>query len=136
MQKFKNVDELVNTVKPVNPVYCIRPDCIKSACRWFKDNFPGNILYAVKTNPNEKVIKYIGESGISRFDVASINEIKLIKKLLPKSRAYYMNTIKNREHIKEASQSLKIDLNLKFSVFFEKQVYNWRDKITLGVSKK
>ena len=25
---------------------------------------------------NEKVIKYIGESGISRFDVASINEIK------------------------------------------------------------
>ena len=102
MQKFKTVDELVNTVKPVNPVYCIRPDCIKSACRWFKDNFPGNILYAVKTNPNEKVIKYIGESGISRFDVASINEIKLIKKLLPKSRAYYMNTIKNREHIKEA----------------------------------
>ena len=55
-----------------------------------------------KTNPNEKVIKHIGESGINRFDVASINEIKLIKKIFPKARAYYMNTVKSREHIKEA----------------------------------
>jgi ornithine decarboxylase len=102
MQKFNSVDELVNSVRPVDPIYCIRPNSIKSACGWFKDNFPGNILYAVKTNPNEKVIKYISESGISRFDVASINEIKLIKKILPKARAYYMNTVKSRNHIKEA----------------------------------
>ena len=79
MQKFNSVDELVNTIRPVDPIYCIRPNSIKSACNWFKSNFPGQILYAVKTNPNEKVIKHIGESGINRFDVASINEIKLIK---------------------------------------------------------
>ena len=102
MQKFNSVDELVNTIRPVDPIYCIRPNSIKSACSWFKSNFPGKILYAVKTNPNEKVIKYIGESGINRFDVASINEIKLIKKILPKARVYYMNTVKSREHIQEA----------------------------------
>ena len=79
MQKFNSVDELVNTVQPVDPIYCIRPNSIKSACSWFKGNFPGQVLYAVKTNPNEKVIKYIRESGIDRFDVASINEIKLIR---------------------------------------------------------
>ena len=84
MQKFNSVDELVNTIRPVDPVYCIRPNSIKSACSWFKQNFPGQILYAVKTNPNEKVIKFIGESGIEKFDVASINEIKLIKKYYPK----------------------------------------------------
>ena len=102
MQKFNSVDELVNTIRPVDPVYCIRPNSIKSACAWFKSNFPGKILYAVKTNPNEEVIKRIGDSGINQFDVASINEIKLIKKVFPKARAYYMNTVKNREHIKEA----------------------------------
>jgi len=102
MQKFNSVDELVNAIKPIDPIYCIRPNSIKLACSWFKNNFPGKILYAVKTNPNEKVIKYIGESGIKHFDVASINEIKLIKKILPESKAYYMNTIKSREHIKEA----------------------------------
>jgi ornithine decarboxylase len=102
MHKFNSVDELVNTIRPVDPVYCIRPNSIKSACGWFKSNFPGKILYAVKTNPNEEVIKHIGDSGINQFDVASINEIKLIKKIFPKARAYYMNTVKNREHIKEA----------------------------------
>ena len=86
MQKFNSVDELVNTIRPVDPIYCIRPNSIKSACSWFKSNFPRKILYAVKTNPNEKVIKCIGESGIDQFDVASINEIKLIKKIFPKAR--------------------------------------------------
>ena len=102
MQKFNSVDELVSSVRPVDPIYCIRPNSIKTACSWFKNNFPGKILYAVKTNPNEKIIKYIGENGINRFDVASINEIKLIRKILPEARAYYMNTVKSREHIREA----------------------------------
>jgi len=102
MQKFNSVDELVNTIRPVDPVYCIRPNSIKSACGWFKNNFPGTILYAVKTNPNKEVIKHIGQSGINKFDVASISEIKLIKKIFPKARVYYMNTVKSREHIKEA----------------------------------
>jgi len=102
MQKFNSVDELVNTIRPVDPVYCIRPNSIKSACSWFQKNFPGKTLYAVKTNPNEEVIKHIGENGINNFDVASINEIKLIKKLFPKANIYYMNTVKSREHIREA----------------------------------
>ena len=102
MQKFNSVDDLVNTIRPVDPIYCIRPNSVKSACSWFKNNFPGKILYAVKTNPNEKVIKYINESGINQFDVASINEIKLIRKIFPKAHAYYMNTVKSREHIQEA----------------------------------
>ena len=108
MQKFNSVDELVNTIRPVEPIYCIRPNSIKTACSWFKSNFNGKILYAVKTNPNEKVIKYIGENGITNFDVASINEIKLIKKIFPEAKAYYMNTIKNREHIREAYFNYKI----------------------------
>ena len=102
MQKFNSVDELVNRILPEEPVYCIRPNSIKLACEWFKEKFPGNVLYAVKTNPNENVIKCIGESGINKFDVASINEIKLIKKNFPKAQAFYMNTVKSRKHIKEA----------------------------------
>jgi ornithine decarboxylase len=102
MQKFNSVDDLVNTIRPVDPVYCIKPNSIKTACSWFKKNFPGKVLYAVKTNPNEKVIKYIGDNGIDNFDAASLNEIKLIKKLFPKAKTYFMNAVKNRDHIKEA----------------------------------
>ena len=55
MQKFSSVDELVRNIQPVDPVYCIRPESIKTACSWFKKNFPGKILYAVKTTPHENL---------------------------------------------------------------------------------
>ena len=34
MQKFSNVNELVNKLKPENPVYCIRPESIKEGSRF------------------------------------------------------------------------------------------------------
>ena len=102
MRKFKDVDELVNELKPDYPVYCIRHDSIKKSTKFFKDNFPGKVLYAVKTNPNEKVIKQIISNGIENFDVASLNEIKLIKKIKSNSNLYFMHTVKSKESISSA----------------------------------
>ena len=102
MQKFKSVDEVVSGLKPVNPIYCIRKNSINTACNWFNKNFPGKVLYAVKTNPHEEVIKEIKNGGIDKFDIASIEEIKIIKKIIPDAECFYMNTIKSREHIREA----------------------------------
>ena len=102
MQKFKSVDELVNRLKPSEPVYCIRTSSIRTASSYFQKNFPGRVLYAVKTNPHSKVLKTIIDSGITNFDVASIKEIETIKKISSKANCYYMNTIKNRNHITEA----------------------------------
>ena len=102
MRKFESVDEIVNELKPVNPIYCIRKNSINTACNWFNKNFPGKVLYAVKTNPHEEVIKEIKNGGIDKFDIASIEEIKIIKKIVPDAECFYMNTIKSREHIREA----------------------------------
>ena len=102
MRKFKNVDELVDVLKPDYPVYCIRLESIKKSTKFFKDNFPGKVLYAVKSNPNEKIIKQIISNGIKDFDVASLNEIKLIKKIKPEANLYFMHTIKNKESVSSA----------------------------------
>ena len=102
MRKFKDVDELVDALKPDYPVYCIRPESIKKSTKFFKDNFQGKVLYAVKTNPNEKIIKQIISNGIEDFDVASLNEIKLIKKIKPEANLYFMHTIKSKESISSA----------------------------------
>ena len=102
MRKFKDVNELVNELKPDNPVYCIRPKSIKKSTKFFKDNFPGKVLYAVKTNPNERVIKQIISNGIQDFDVASLNEIKLIKKIKSDANLYFMHTVKSKESIASA----------------------------------
>ena len=108
MQKFTDVNELVNTLKPDNPVYCIRPESIKTSTQFFKNNFPGKVLYAVKTNPNKEVLKYILNNGIANFDAASVNEIKLIKSLDSKAHIYFMHTVKNRNDITEAYFNLGI----------------------------
>ena len=102
MRKFKSVNELVNTLKPDYPVYCIRPDEIKKSVNFFTENFPGKILYAVKTNPHEKILKKIITNGINDFDVASLKEIKLIKKINPKANLHFMHTIKSKESIASA----------------------------------
>ena len=108
MQKFTDVNELVNTLKPDNPVYCIRPESIKTSTQFFKNNFPGKVLYAVKTNPNKEVLKHILNNGITNFDAASVNEIKLIKSLDSKAHIYFMHTVKNRNDIAEAYFNLGI----------------------------
>ena len=102
MQKFKSVEELINQLKPEQPVYCIRRNSIQTAVHHFKKHFPGNILYAVKTNSHPEVIETIIKSGIDQFDVASINEIKLVKQFSSTVKCSYMHTVKSRESIAEA----------------------------------
>jgi ornithine decarboxylase len=102
MQKFKTVDELINQLKPEQPVYCIRKKSIQLASTYFRNKFPGKVLYAVKTNPHPEVLKTIVESGIDNFDVASIKEIKDIRAINPNAMCSYMHTVKSRESIKEA----------------------------------
>ena len=102
MQKFKTVDEIVSQLKPERPIYCIRKKSIQVASRTFQNKFPGTILYAVKTNPHPEVLKTIIQSGINNFDVASIKEIKDIRKMSPKAKCSFMHTVKSRESIKEA----------------------------------
>ena len=96
MKKFKSVDELVSQLQPDKAIYCIRKQSIQLASKFFQKKFPGEILYAVKTNPNEEVLKTIIQSGIKKFDVASVEEIKTIKKIDPNLNCSYMHTVKSR----------------------------------------
>ena len=102
MQKFKTVDELVRQLKPEKPVYCIRKHSIQTASNFFQNKFPGRVLYAVKTNPHSEILKTIVDSGIKDFDVASLEEIKSVRKIKPNAKCYFMHTVKSRESIKEA----------------------------------
>ena len=102
MQKFKTVEKLVNQLKPNDPVYCIRKKSIQLASRFFQNKFPGDVLYAVKTNSNPLVLKTIIESGIKNFDVASINEIRTIRNISELVKCSFMHTVKSRESIRDA----------------------------------
>tara|TARA_B100000035_G_scaffold212401_1_gene182023 strand:- start:4394 stop:5593 length:1200 start_codon:yes stop_codon:yes gene_type:complete len=102
MQKFKSVVELVNQLKPEKPIYCIRKHSVTRASKFFQNNFPGDILYAVKTNPHPEIIKSLIESGIDQFDIASIEEIKQVRKFSSSAKCSFMHTVKSPESIKKA----------------------------------
>ena len=102
MQKFKSVENLINQLKPEKPVYCIRKKSVTTAAKYFKKKFPGEILYAVKTNPHPLIIQALINAGIEQFDVASIEEIKQVKKFASSAKCSYMHTVKSPESIKDA----------------------------------
>ena len=102
MQKFKSVEDLVSQLRPDRPIYCIRKKSILSASKFFQKKFPGKILYAVKTNPHQEVIKTLIKSGIEQFDVASVEEIKAVREFSKSAKCSFMHTVKSRESIRDA----------------------------------
>ncbi|MBU6140392.1 MAG: type III PLP-dependent enzyme [Proteobacteria bacterium] len=102
------VKKEVFSTKPSIPVYFIRPDSIKRAAHFFLKNFQSSknksdVLYSVKSNPDVAVLRYLFDSGIRHFDVASMAEINLIKGLFgDEAKMYFMHPVKSRESIFEA----------------------------------
>ena len=99
---FATVEALVAQLKPNIPVHCLRPQSLQQTARWFLDNFPGDVLYAVKCNPEPSVLRYLSQAGIRHFDVASLNEVKLVSKFTNGGKIYYMHPVKSRESIRKS----------------------------------
>jgi len=102
MDKYRDVGAAVAASLPSLPLYIHRPQNVAMAAKWFKTNFKGNVLYAVKTNPHPAVVKQLWDSGIKHFDVASIPEIELVKSVAPDAKLYFMHPVKPREAIADA----------------------------------
>ncbi len=99
---YKTVDDMVSIMRPTAPVHCLRLEKITEMSKWFIQNFPGEIVFAVKTNPEPKVLRAVARAGVTRFDVASLVEIKVVANTLPNAKMYFMHPVKNREAIFEA----------------------------------
>src|SRR5579884_3561333 len=98
---FASVDAMVSTLQPAEPVQALRPHAIKRLAKWFLREFPGDVLYAVKTNPDPRVLNYLYKAGVRHFDVASIAEVRQVAGM-PEATAYFMHPVKSREAIAEA----------------------------------
>ena len=97
--RFASSQELVERMKPSEPVSCLRMHGIRHAAKWFVSAFPGQVMYAVKTNPDAAVLKTLFKSGLRHFDVASLAEVDLVARECPKAVMHYMHPVKSRESI-------------------------------------
>jgi len=99
VESFKSVCDHLKNNQPVNPVLCHRPHAAARSARWFLENFPGDVLYAVKANPARLILDTLYAAGIRHFDIASMAELELVRHYAG-ARLYCMNTVKHPEHIR------------------------------------
>jgi ornithine decarboxylase len=108
LRTYAGVDEVVADLKPSEPVFCIAPAKLRDAAASFQ-SFPGRPLYAVKCNPHPYVLETLFRSGITDFDVASLDEVTLIDSLFGGAAGqFFNNPAKTRPAIRNASERHKI----------------------------
>ena len=97
-----SVDAVVAHERPVEPLVCLRPAVIAGASRCFVAAFPGDVLYAVKCNPEPRVLRAVWAGGVRHFDCASLPEIALLREVLPEAELHFMHPVKARHAIHAA----------------------------------
>ena len=102
LDRFPDVDTMLSSWAPHEPVYCLYPDNLRKNAQGFLSGLPGRTLYAVKSNPHPQVVSKLYEAGIRDFDAASLAEIQLISELCPHAKIYFMAPVKIRESARQA----------------------------------
>jgi ornithine decarboxylase len=102
LHNFHNARELTKALSPDIPVLLNRPHAARRAARYFVEQFPGKSLYAVKANPSPALLHLLFSEGVTHFDVASIDEVRLVRSTLPEAVLCFMHPIKSEAVIREA----------------------------------
>lgn len=107
-----DVDATVAALRPAEPLHCLRPAVLKATARRFVSAFAaavgGDVLYAVKCNPDPAVIRQLWAGGVRHYDCASPAEVRLIRSMYPQAAIHYMHPVKNRAAIRTAYHEMGV----------------------------
>lgn len=103
-----SVAQLVWLIRPCAPVYCLRPGVLEREASSFIEQFPGQVLYAVKSNPEAEVIAALHSGGVRHFDVASLEEIRSMRSLQPSADLHFMHPVKTSQAIATAYRDHRV----------------------------
>lgn len=83
-------------------VHIIYPEKLTEKANLFLTKFPGDCLFAMKSNPHPVVLETLWDCGLRRFEVASLREIEYVTDHFPGAEIYFMHPIKSRQAIRFA----------------------------------
>lgn len=99
---FDDAADVAARLAPEAPTFCYSAEVVRGRVCAFLSGFPGTISYAVKANSDPDVLLTIAASGIDTFDVASVEEMALVRSLVPQAVVHYHNPVKSRSEIAKA----------------------------------
>jgi ornithine decarboxylase len=105
LPSYPDASAVVRALAPDEPVILNRPHAAARAAGFFVEKFPGTTLYAVKANPSPELLRVLWDSGVTHYDVASIAEVRLVRRVLPEAVLCFMHPVKTARAIAEAYHS-------------------------------
>ncbi len=85
--------------RPDEPVFFYDPAQLAAQAARFLRGFDGQVTYAVKANPDPMVLEALHRAGVGAFDVASPEEMALVRQIAPGADLHYHNPIRARSEI-------------------------------------
>jgi ornithine decarboxylase len=108
LERYANVEELLQKTHPSRPVYCVYPHLYREAAEHFLAGFPGRVLFAVKANNHPEVLRTLFAAGVRHFDCASLQEITLVHACCPGAIAYFMNPVRFTDDARTAQKKFGV----------------------------
>ena len=105
---FAGAGEITRDVRPGDPVYLFSEACLARRLQRFRSGFPGLVSYAVKANPEARVIRTLVAGGVTHLDVASIGEIEAVAALQPGATLHFNNPVKAEDAVATAYRLFKV----------------------------
>jgi ornithine decarboxylase len=99
---FEDAAAVALSLAPEAPIFCYSAEVVHSRAYCFLTGFPGEVAYAVKANSDPDVLLTLAACGIDTFDVASVEEMALVRSLVPHAVLHYHNPVKSRSEIARA----------------------------------
>jgi ornithine decarboxylase len=80
----------------------VYPAVLRALARDFLASFPGRVLYAVKANPERRILSELSAAGVGCFDTASVAEMVAVHEVAPEARCYFMAPVRFPGAMREA----------------------------------
>jgi ornithine decarboxylase len=100
--RARDTASLIAREAPQEPLFLFSRCQLIADARRFLAGFPGETAFAVKANPTPAVIGALHAAGIEAFDVASLAEMELVRRVAPQARLRFNNPVKTRGEIARA----------------------------------
>jgi len=101
---YAHAAEITGRIKPLEPLYLFCAAQLEARAGRFLDSFPGVVSYAVKANPEARVLATLYRAGLRNFDVASLEEVRTVSLACPGSVLHFNNPVKSARAVSEAYQ--------------------------------
>lgn len=99
---WSSPEHYIQTLQPDEPQMFFDPEILQQTARRFQRGFPGLVTYAVKANPELSVLSNLVAAGINSFDVASPQEMALVRATDAMAVLHYNNPVRSMAEVVQA----------------------------------